>query len=118
MQTTFQVVQLFNGESYPKAHIEQCVTQQQVEEIPSRFWVQVFPQSLGPIPKAWFMHEETRRDTIDWKALVDHFCKDFSFTSKYPELEVVLQRIKEFLFIDNSKKKSNPVISAKHNREL
>jgi hypothetical protein len=61
MQTDFQVAQLFNGESDPKAHIEHCVTQWQVAEIPSRFWVQVFPHSLGPIPKAWFMHEETRR---------------------------------------------------------
>jgi hypothetical protein len=118
MQMDFQVVQLFNGQSDPKAHIEQCVTQWQVAEIPSRFWVQVFPHSLGPILKAWFMHEETRRQTNDWKMLVDHFCKDFSFTSKYPELEVVLQRIKEFLFTDTSKQKSDLVVCAKHSREL
>jgi hypothetical protein len=61
MQTNFQVVQLFNGQYDPKAHIEQCVRQWQVVEIPSRLWVQVFPHSLGPILKAWYMHEETRR---------------------------------------------------------
>jgi hypothetical protein len=118
MQMDFQVVQLFNGESDPKAHIEQCVTQWQVAEIPSHFWVQVFPHSLGPILKSWFIHEETRRQTNDWKMLADHFCKDFSFTSKYPELEVVLQRIKEFLFTDNSNQKSNLVVCAKHSQEL
>jgi hypothetical protein len=117
MQTDFQVSQLFNRESDPKAHIEQCVTQWQVAEIPSHFWVQVFPHSLGLILKTWFMHEETRRQTNDWKALADHFCKEFLFTSKYPELEVVLQRIKEFLFTDNSKQ-TDPVICAKHSREL
>jgi hypothetical protein len=61
MQTSFQVAQLFNGESNPKAHIEQCVTQWQVAEIPSHFWVQVFPQSLGSISKSWFRHKETIR---------------------------------------------------------
>jgi hypothetical protein len=94
------------------------MTQWKVAEIPSHFWVQVFPHSLSPIPKSWFGHEETRRQTIDWKVLADHFCKDFSFTSKYPKLEIVLQRIKEFLFTDNSKEKSDPVICAKHSREL
>lgn len=59
-QTDPQVAQLFNGEYDPKAHIEQCVTQWQAVEIPSHFWVQVFPHSLGPIPKAWFIHKETR----------------------------------------------------------
>jgi hypothetical protein len=43
--------QLFNGESDPRIHIEQCVTQWQAVEIPSHFWVQVFPHSLGPIPE-------------------------------------------------------------------
>ena len=105
MQMDFQVVQLFNKESNPKAHIEQCMTQWQVVEIPSHLQVKVFPHSLGPIPKAWFIHEETRRQTSNWKMLEAHFCKEFSFTSKYPELEVVLQNIKEFIFIDNSNQK-------------
>ena len=107
MQMDFQVAQLFNGDSDHKAHIEQCVTQWQVAKITSRFWVQVFPHSLGPIQKSWFMHEETIRQTSEWKMLADHFCKEFSFTSKYHELEVVLQRIKEFLFTDNSNQKSD-----------
>jgi hypothetical protein len=81
MQMDLQVAQLFSGESDPKVHIEQCVTQWQVAEIPPRFWVQVFPHSLGPTPKAWFIHEETRRQTNDWQTLAAHFCKDFSFTS-------------------------------------
>jgi len=53
MQTDFQVAQLFNGQSDPKAHIEKCVKQWQVEEIPSLLWVQVFPHSLCTIPKTW-----------------------------------------------------------------
>jgi hypothetical protein len=61
MQTDFQIAQLFNGHSDPKTHIEQCMRQWQVAEIPSHFWVQVFPHSLGPILKIWYMHEETRR---------------------------------------------------------
>jgi hypothetical protein len=46
-----------------------------------------------------------------------HFCKDFAFTSKYPELEVPLQNIKEFIFTDNDSHKSNLVICAKHIQE-
>jgi hypothetical protein len=61
MQMGFQLVQLFNGHSDSKEHIEKCVTQWKVAEIPCRLWVQLFPHSLGPISKAWFMHEETRR---------------------------------------------------------
>jgi hypothetical protein len=60
MQMDLQVVQLFSGESDPRIHIQQCVAQWQAVEIPSHFWVQVFPHSLGPIPKSWFIHEETR----------------------------------------------------------
>jgi hypothetical protein len=87
-------------------------------EIPSLLWVQVFPHSLGPILKSWYIHEETKRHTNNWKMLEDQFCKDFSFTSKYPELKVVLQRIKEFLFIDNGEQKSDLVVCEKHGQEL
>jgi hypothetical protein len=37
---------------------------------------------------------------------------------KYPELEVVLQKIKEFLYTYNSNQKSNQVVCPKHSREL
>jgi hypothetical protein len=114
----FQVVQLFNGQSDPKTHIEQCVRQWQVAEIPSRLWVQVFPHSLGLILKSWYIHEETRRQTNNWKMLADQFCKDFSFTSKYPELKIVLQRIKKFLFTDVGEWKSDPVVCANHSQVL
>ena len=53
MWMDFQVAQLFNGQSDPKAHIEKCVKQWKVEEIPSLLWVQVFPHSLRTIPKTW-----------------------------------------------------------------
>jgi hypothetical protein len=89
MLMDLQVAQLFNGQSDPKEHIEQCVRQWQVEEIPSHFWVQVFSHSLGQILKSWYIHEETKRHTSGWQTLADQFCKDFSFTSKYLELKIV-----------------------------
>jgi hypothetical protein len=116
IQTNLQVAQLFSGELNLRIHIEWCVTQWKDAGIPSHFWVQVFPHSLGPISKSWFIHEENRRQTSDWKTLIAHFFKDFSFTSKYPELEVVLQNIKEFVFTDNGNQKSNLVVCVKHNR--
>jgi hypothetical protein len=61
MRMDFQVAQLIDGQSDPKKHIEQCVRQWQVVEVPSHLWVQVFPHSLGLILKAWYIHEETRR---------------------------------------------------------
>jgi hypothetical protein len=116
IQTDFQFAQLFNRQFDPKAHIEKCVKQWQVAEIPSRLWVQVFPHSLGPIMRAWYIHEETRRQTNNCKTLADQFCKEFSFTGKYPELEVVLQRIKEFLFTDTGKQKSDLVVCENHSQ--
>jgi hypothetical protein len=80
-------------------------------KIPSLFWVQVFPHSLGQIPKSWFIHEETRRQTSDWRTLATQFCKDFSFTSKYHELERVLQNIKELIFISNHDKRKTTFIT-------
>jgi hypothetical protein len=118
MQMDFQVAQLFNGQSDPKAHVEQCIRQWKVVEIPSCLWVQVFPHLLGLIPKAWYMHEETKRQTNNLKMLEDQFCKDFSFTSKYPELKIVLKIIKEFLFIDVGQRKSDLVVCEKHSQEI
>jgi hypothetical protein len=112
MWIEFQVVKLFNGQSDPKTNIEQCARQWQVAEIPSRFWVQVFPYSLGLIPKSWYIHEETRRNTNNWKTLVDQFCKELSFTSKYPELKILLQIIKKLIFTNVCKWKSYPVVCA------
>jgi hypothetical protein len=37
MQKDLQVAQCFNGESYPRMDIEQCMTQWQVVGIPSHF---------------------------------------------------------------------------------
>jgi hypothetical protein len=94
------------------------VRQWQVAEIPPRLWFQVFPHSLGPIPKSWYTHEETIRKTSHWKTFVDQFCKDFLFTIKCPELKVVLQRIKEFIFTDTGERKSDLVVCAKHSQEI
>jgi len=50
--------------------------------------------------------------------VADHFCKDFSFTSKYLELKLVLQRIKEFLFTNTGKWKSNLVVCIRYSQKL
>jgi hypothetical protein len=50
--------------------------------------------------------------------LEKQFFKDFSFTSKYSELKVVLQRIKEFIFSDTHEWKSDLVVCVRHNQEL
>jgi hypothetical protein len=83
-------------------------------EVPSRLWVQLFFHSLGVIPKSWYTHEETRRQTSCWKTLKDQFCRDFSFTGKSPELHLVLQRIQEMLFTDICKQRSSPVVCSDH----
>jgi hypothetical protein len=46
--------------------------------------------------------------------LTDQFCKDISFTRKYPELNAVLQRVKEMIFMDISKKRSSSVVCVDH----
>jgi hypothetical protein len=39
-------------------------------------------------------------------------------TSKYLDIKIVLQRIKEFIFIDNGERKSDLVVCANHSQEL
>jgi len=114
MRIYFQYVQLFDGRSNPKMHIEHSLKQWRVAEVPSHLWVQVFFHSLGPIPKAWYIHEETRRQTKYWKILKEQFYKEFAFTSKYPELNTVLQRIKEMIFTKICKKRSSTVVCDDH----
>jgi hypothetical protein len=46
--------------------------------------------------------------------LQDQFCKDFSVTSKYPELNIILQRIREIFFTDICEKRSSPVVCVDH----
>jgi hypothetical protein len=114
MNIDFQGVKLFDGQSDPKTHIQHCVKQWQVAEVPPHLWVQVFLYFMGPIPKSWYIHEKTRRQTNHWKTLQDQFCKDFSFTSKYLELNTALQRVKEMLFTDISKNRSSPIVCVDH----
>ena len=118
IQTEPHTTQLFIEESDLRIHIEQCVTQWQVAEIPSLLWVQVFPHSLGPLPKTWFIHEETRIQTSDYRTLAAQFCKDFSFKSKYLEIELILQKIKELLFTANNYKRSYFVVCSRHTKEF
>jgi hypothetical protein len=83
-------------------------------EAPSHLWVHVFLHSLGPIPKAWYIHEEARIHMNYWKTLQEQFCKDLSFTSKCPELNTVLQRIREILFTKICEKRSSLVVCIDH----
>jgi hypothetical protein len=52
MNIDFQDVQLFDGSSDPRVHIEHCLEQWRVAEVPSQLWIQLFLYLLGPIPKA------------------------------------------------------------------
>jgi hypothetical protein len=72
------------------------------------------PPFSRPNPEAWFVYEETKRQTSDCKTWAIQFCKDFSFTSKYPELELALQKIQELLFTTNSNKRSKFLVCTKH----
>jgi hypothetical protein len=100
MNIDFQDAQLFDGRFDPKVHIEHFLKQWRVAKVPPHLWVQLFLHSLGPILKSWYIHEETRKQINCWQTLQDQFFKDFSFTSKYPELNKVLQRIMEMIFTD------------------
>jgi hypothetical protein len=61
MNIYFQDVQLFKGQSDPRVHIEHCLKQWRVAEVPSHLWVHIFFHLLGPTPKAWYIQEETIR---------------------------------------------------------
>jgi len=99
MSMDFQGTQLFDGKYDPKVHVEHCLKQWRFAEVPCWLWVHLFFHSLGPIPKSWYTQEEARRQIRCWKNLKDQFYRDFSFTGKFPELHLVLQRIQEMLLL-------------------
>jgi hypothetical protein len=49
-----------------------------------------------------------------WQILQQQFYKDFTFTGKYPEINTVLQRIREIIFTDICKKRSSPLVCDDH----
>jgi hypothetical protein len=112
--TKFHGAQLFDGKFDPRMHVENCIKQWKVVQVPSRLWVHLFFHSLGVIPKTGYIHEETRRQTSCWKILEDIFCRDFSFTGMPSELHLVLQIIHEILFTDVCKYISSPIVCFDH----
>jgi hypothetical protein len=93
-------LEIYDGQSNPVTHIEHCLQVWKVVQLPSYLWTHQFFHSLGTIPKAWYVHKETRRQTICWKTLQNQFFHDFSFSGKSPEITLVLQQIKKMLFTD------------------
>jgi hypothetical protein len=63
---------------------------------------------------AWYVHEETRRQTACWDVLQSKFYHDFSFSSKFSKLTLVLQKIKRILFIDEIKPTHLAIVCPKH----
>jgi len=114
MKKYFQDAQLFEERFEPRMHIKHFLKYWKVMEVPTHLWVHVFFHSLGPIPRAWYIHEDTRRQMNCWQTLQEQFFKDLSFTSKYPKLNIVLQRIKEMIFTNICKKTSSPVVCDDH----
>jgi hypothetical protein len=62
-------LEIYDGQSNPIAHIEHCLEIWKVVQLPSYLWTLQFFHYLGTIPKAWYMHEDTRRQETCWKTL-------------------------------------------------
>jgi len=58
--------EIYGGSIDLFVHIDNCVVKWEDEGLSSQFWDHWFCNSLGPILKAWYMHEETRRQTRNW----------------------------------------------------
>jgi hypothetical protein len=100
MKTPVLTLDRYGGYSYPKEHVAHCFIVWTTVQLPWGFWVHHFVHSLRPIPTAWYIHEETWRQTHCWDVLQCQFCTDFSFTGKSPKLTLALQQIKIFLSTD------------------
>jgi hypothetical protein len=111
-------LEIYDGQSNPVAHIEHCLKVWKVAQLPSYLWTHQFFHSLGTIPKAWYVHEETRRQTTCWKTLQNQFFHDFSFSGKTPEITVVLQQIKKMLFSNEFKPKHPLTVFSEHEHFL
>jgi hypothetical protein len=75
MKIDFQDAQLFNERFDPRGHTKNFLEKWRVVEVPSHLWFQVFFYWLGPIPKAWYIHEDIGRQTSYCKNLQDQFAK-------------------------------------------
>nr|KUM45650.1 hypothetical protein ABT39_MTgene2486 [Picea glauca]KUM45671.1 hypothetical protein ABT39_MTgene2507 [Picea glauca]KUM45676.1 hypothetical protein ABT39_MTgene2512 [Picea glauca] len=83
-------VEVYNGDTDPFVYVEHCTQHWEIEGLRSDLWVNKFIHNLGPIPQDWYLHEETRRQTRDWKTLQTQFCEDLSFLGKSESVQVSL----------------------------
>jgi hypothetical protein len=83
-------------------------------QLPSYMWTHKFFHSLGTILKFWYVHKETRRQTICWETLQNQFCYELSFSSKTLEITVVIQQIMKMLFSTELMPKYPLTVCSKH----
>lgn len=88
----------YDGQNEPRIHVGACIEawkQRSVDE-----WVHLFVQTLGTIPKNWYIEIELCRGTKDWSLLIYGFKLTFGFESKYLEINDALEVIKTKIFED------------------
>ena len=88
----------YNGQTYPRIHIEACVKTWQHIDVDE--WVHLFVQTLDTLPEKWYSETELCRGTKTWSLLIEGFKLAFYFELEYPEIDDALEVISIELFDD------------------
>ena len=86
----------YNGETDPRLHVEFYTKKWQHHRADER--VRLFIHTLDTNSRNWYTETELRRGTENWPLMVDGYELTFNFESNYPEVDDVLESIKERIF--------------------
>jgi hypothetical protein len=67
---------------------------------PPEEWPNHFIHTLEGILENWYVDQELRRSTVEWKALQQNFIVTFSFEHENPKIDSSLKQIKGVIFIE------------------
>ena len=90
----------YNGEIDPRIHVEFFTKKWQHRSADE--WVHLFIHTLDTNSRNWYTETELRRGIKNWSLMVGEFELTFNFDSNYPEVDDVLESIKERIFDTDS----------------
>jgi hypothetical protein len=70
---------------------------------PPEEWSHHFIHTLEGIPSNWYIDQEMHKGTKTWVTLQQNFTITFSFDHENPNIDATLKRIRNVIFIKESK---------------
>jgi hypothetical protein len=91
-------MQRYDGKGTLEEHLEKCRTQWRMT--PLEEWPHHFIHTLKGIQESWYVDQEMRIGTTEWKTLQHNFLVTLSFEHENPNIDSTPNQIKGAIFID------------------